>query len=501
MSSSDPKIELTGRAPTRLANGLQPFETDASTTPGTSEDDDDDGENAGAAAGGTASIPNLVTSLVKSIIGSGVLALPAGMAAIGNVPAQVLPATYALILMTATLNAGFFTVIGTLCGATSSTTFQQCWDRSVGPEHSAVVSTVITLKTFLSCLAFSIILADSMSSLLDLPRTVVLWSITVTAILPLTLLKDIKSLAPFSALGLAGMGVTSAAMLARWLDGTYGVNPAGPFVQSLAESLRPEFGAAVAGSNYLHGVVLACSLTTAFMAHYNAPRFHAELANNSAQRFQTVTFVSYAVSAVLFGLVATAGYMTFGGNSQGFILNNYASSDPLILVSRFALSLSILLTYPLPFVGLRDGCLDLLRTVGLQPSAGHQPQALPTEDSDVDEVAAVPSLPNADKASFVSLDTVVTLGLLFLVTVAATFCRDLGLVVSVGGGTFSTAVASVFPTLMLTSLYKKQQGTRGGGGDDDLVGSTEVTIAWIGMAVSVAIGMAGVGLALSNAFG
>jgi amino acid permease len=489
MLPRNPKNE--GRASSFLASGLQPFETDA--TPVATEDDGD------ATTGGTASIPNLVTSLVKSIIGSGVLALPAGMAAIGNIPAQVLPASYGLILLTATLNAGFFAAIGKVCGATSSRTFQQCWDRSVGPESSAVVAAVITLKTFLSCLAFSIILADSLSSLLDVPRTIVLWSITVTAILPLTLLKDIKSLAPFSALGLAGMGVTSAAMLARWLDGTYGINPDGPFVQALAENARPEFGAAAAaagGTNYLHGVVLACSLATAFMAHYNAPRFHAELANNTAQRFQTVTIVSYAISAALFGLVATAGYLTFGGHAQGFILNNYAATDPLIWVSRCALSLSILLTYPLPFVGLRDGCLDLLRTVGLPPATAHQPQAVPTEDTDLDDEVGNTPVRSADKGSFLSLDTTVTLGLLFFVTVAATFCRDLGLVVSVGGGTFSTAVASVFPTLMLTSLHRKQ----GDGGAHD-VGSTEVAIAWAGMAVSVAIGMAGVGLALSNAFG
>jgi amino acid permease len=491
MVPPSPKHE--GRASSFLASGLQPFETDA--TPVAADDDGD------ATTGGTASIPNLVTSLVKSIIGSGVLALPAGMAAIGNIPAQVLPASYGLILLTATLNAGFFAAIGKVCGATSSRTFQQCWDRSVGPESSAVVAAVITLKTFLSCLAFSIILADSLSSLLDVPRTIVLWSVTVTAILPLTLLKDIKSLAPFSALGLAGMGVTSAAMLARWLDGTYGIHPDGPFVQALAENARPEFGdAASAGggtTNYLHGVVLACSLATAFMAHYNAPRFHAELANNSAQRFQTVTIVSYAISAALFGLVATAGYLTFGGHAQGFILNNYAAADPLIFVSRCALSLSILLTYPLPFLGLRDGCLDLLRTVGFPPATAHQPQAVPTEDTELDdeEVGNTPA-PSSDKGSLMSLDTMVTLGLLFFVTVAATFCRDLGLVVSVGGGTFSTAVASVFPTLMLTSLHRKQ----GGGGAHD-VGSSEVAIAWVGMVVSVAIGMAGVGLALSNAFG
>jgi amino acid permease len=298
---------------------LDPLETEVSEliADGGSGDEYRD-ESLIAVGGGTASIPNLVTSLIKSIVGSGVLALPAGMAAVGDVPDQVLPISYALFAATAVLNAGFFAVIGTVCGETRSTSFQQCWERSVGPDTSWVVATVIALKTFLSCLAFSIILADSTSSLLGVPRTVALWAVTAFGVLPLALLRDIKSLAPFSALGLAGVAVTGSAMLVRWLDGSYSIDPVdGPLASALPDNLRPEFGHSEGGPHFLQGVVLACSLATAFMAHYNAPRFHAELANNTPERFRIVTGVSYTVSAVVFGLIATAGYMTFGGNSLG----------------------------------------------------------------------------------------------------------------------------------------------------------------------------------------
>lgn len=440
------------------SNKVSAFETESS---GPTIDDDDvivDESLGSAVRGGSASIPNLTISLIKSIVGSGVLALPAGMATIGDVPSSVVPVALALVAVTGSLNAYFFTIIGRVCGATGATSFQQAWDKSVG-QHSSAVTWVISLKTFLSCLAFSMILADSLSSLMSLPRTLVLWVVTVTAILPLTLLKDLKSLAPFSALGLAGMGVASSTMILRWLDKSY--QPGGPYALAVPEALQPEFG--VSGGPHWEGIVLACSLATAFMAHYNAPRFHAELSNNTNERFQLVTLASYGVAALLFGLIACAGFLTFGGHSQGFILNNYAATDPLIATSRIALAASILLTYPLPFVGLRDGCFDLLKS-----------QNASLMDEEQKESLVLP----------------VTLGLLLSVTIAATFLRDLGLVIAVGGGTFSTAVSSVFPALMLNGLNEQRGGQR----------SLDVTVAWTGMWISVAIGVTGVGLALAKAF-
>lgn len=180
----------------------------------------------------------------------------------------------------------------------------------------------------------------------------------------------------------------------------------------------------------------------------------------------------------------------------GFVLNNYADSDPLIFASRVALSLSILLTYPLPFVGLRDGCLDLLRSSSVWNGSHSLLRHVPTDDDLVDrqDGSNVAVRSPQDDGSFDSVETIATVGLVFFVTVAATVVRDLSIVISVGGGTFSTAVASVFPTLMLNSLRQKQ------GYAEDGSRPTDVTVAWMGMLISVTIGMAGVVLALSNAF-
>jgi hypothetical protein len=46
--------------------------------------------------GGT--IPQLTTSLVKSIVGSGILALPAGVSTLGNSPDVVVPALFIIAM-------------------------------------------------------------------------------------------------------------------------------------------------------------------------------------------------------------------------------------------------------------------------------------------------------------------------------------------------------------------------------------------------------------------
>lgn len=80
------------------------------------------------------------------------------------------------------------------------------------------------------------ILADSFKALLEgfhcpLSRTTVLLLITVFALLPLCLLKNLKALAPFSVLGSLGIVLTAAAMGVRFFDGTYDPSRDGRFLQ------------------------------------------------------------------------------------------------------------------------------------------------------------------------------------------------------------------------------------------------------------------------------
>lgn len=371
-------------------------------------------------------------------------------------PQMMLPA-FILIAIFGAINAYFFSLIGRVCSTTGATGYREAWEKTVGRETSSLVAIVVMFKAAIGCLAYSMILADSVQSLAftagfaGVTRVEALVAVTAVALLPLCLLKDLTSLAPFSLLGVLGVAFTAFVMVLRYLDGSYA--DGGVFHNSLLVDIPID---AVEGNvSFGGGLVLACTLASAFVAHYNAPRFYSELKDNTVSRFDVVTMLSFALSALFFAAIAASGFLTFGEHCQGNILNSYSPYDPLASASRATIALSLILTYPLPFVGFRDVALDILEV---------------PVDGRTDELVSV-----------------VSVVLLTVVTLCAFAVQDLALVLSVGGGTFSTAVSFVFPALMYQASLK----------DHDT--SNDATLALGLMCVSVTIGVAGVYLALENA--
>ena len=129
----------------------------------------------------------------------------------------------------------------------------------------------------------------------------------------------------------------------------------------------------------------------------------------------------------MYTAIAAFGFLTFGGNSSSYILNNYSPRDPLATVSRLAVGVSTLIAYPIVFMGVRDGVMDIFE-VNLADQKGAKLNYL-------------------------------TFTLLALLTVTAMFVTDLGLINAVGGGLVSTAIVFVFPTIMFHSVVKQLQMT------------------------------------------
>ena len=107
---------------------------------------------------------------------------------------------------------------------------------------------------------------------------------------------------------------------------------------------------------------------------------------------------------------------TTGAASNGLILNNYSNADVVASLSRIAVAISVTFSYPLIFVGCRDGILDLFQ---------------------------VPQIKRQN-----ALLNKITLAILAVVTLMASILTDLGLVASVGGATFGTALVFVYPVVM-----------------------------------------------------
>jgi amino acid permease len=120
----------------------------------------------------------------------------------------------------------------------------------------------------------------------------------------------------------------------------------------------------------------------------------------------------------------------------------------------------VLFTYPIVFVGFRDGVLDVLELPHRMQTANNL--------------------------------NVLTVVLLTVITVVAAMCRDLGFINAVGGGTLATAIVFVFPTLMFRKVIQDKREPITPGEE------REVQIALGLMVVGVTMGLIGVWVELQQ---
>lgn len=260
-----------------------------------------------------------------------------GIAAFGDSPSAVIPATALIALIGILSGFGFF-LIGKVCAYTGATSYRDAWSKSVGESTSWIPAASCTIKTCLACLAFSMVLADTFSALLQTSRNPTLLVLTLAVLLPLCLLKNLNALAPFSLAGVLGMGYTAIAMALRYFDGSYKIG--GNLLADVAEELQPVFGA---NANVFtsKSLILICMLSTAYMAHFNAPKFYLELKNNTLARYNTVVSLSFGISILLMSLISMLGFLTFGKACSGLVLNNYSNMDLWMSGSRIAVAISL----------------------------------------------------------------------------------------------------------------------------------------------------------------
>jgi len=301
---------------------------------------------------GEATILSEVSTMAKNIIGCGVLSLSGGLAQAANSPTAVYAGNFWILALGAIF--GYFCfLIAKVCDMTGCTTYRGIWQETMGSRGGTAISVANALKAALADLAYASILADTLRSLLasvgfEIARSICLVAITIVAILPMCLLKNLHVLAPFSVVGTAGVFLTAAAMAVRYFDGSY--LEGGKYHEDIDTNLRPSFGTR---NNAWSLAILpfVCMTYEAYVMHYNSARFYTELKDRTLPRFAVAVGSSFGLSALVYIFISSLGFLTFGENSASFILNNYSSSDPLAIVCRLAIGVSTLTAYPIVFHG------------------------------------------------------------------------------------------------------------------------------------------------------
>jgi len=396
------------------------------------------------------------------------VSLLVGIAAFGGTNLALIPA---IVIMAGAglLSAYCFSLIGRVCSSTGAKSYRQAWEKTVGPKNAWIPPAACFMVTSCSILAYSMILSVTVPALtnswlgLELTRSEALLGVTTFILLPLCLMKSLKALGPFSLLGIMGMLYTCLAMAIRWSDGSYGVH--GHFVHHLPFDLSPRFGRPEDLADFMTPklLLLVSLLSPAFMAHYNAPKFFVELHNNTLGRYNTVVAVSFFVSFLLFVAVSSFGFMTFGKSCAGWILNNYTDKDLLMNFARIAVTLSLLFSYPLAFVGVKESLLDLFKIET-----------------------------RSDSSSLTLQNACVTVILLSWITWLAYTMKDLRQIMALIGATGGNAVIYLLPTYMFLSHCTQQRRSK------NLGSKMEIPLVALTLLIGLFMGLLSTGIALNS---
>lgn len=138
----------------------------------------------------------------------------------------------------------------------------------------------------------------------------------------------------------------------------------------------------------------------------------------------TVVATSFGISIALMAWISSVGFLTFGGASAPLVLSNYAVSDTLMAISRVAVGVSLVFSYPLVFTGVRDGMTDLLK------------------------------LNKNSKGVFYGL----TVGWLAALTGLALVIPDVSFVLAFAGATLGNALIYIFPGIMFRGAIRRNKG-------------------------------------------
>jgi amino acid permease len=165
-------------------------------------------------------------------------------------------------------------------------------------------------------------------------------------------------------------------------------------------------------------------LSTAYVCHYNAPKFYNELKERNLSTYSLVIRTAFTFSMLVYIVMMSIGFLTFGGHSTGFILNNYSNYDSLATIARIAIGFGIICTYPLTFTALRDTIMDFF---------------------------------NIDNSARANAYLPITATLLGLITGLSLVVTNVGKVVSVSGALIGSLLIYIIPMIMNIAMLNHQE--------------------------------------------
>jgi Transmembrane amino acid transporter protein len=171
---------------------------------------------------GKSKVDAVTFNLIKAIAGSGVLALPSGLAAMSDYPSSLVPAI-ALMGILGGISAYTFAMYGRLVHASQAKSLGELWEKKKNKRSAWFVSVASLTFCFGACLSYSILLGDVSSSMAQtigcsgilISRQFWIILLTTLVLYPLCNLRSLLALAPLSLAGVGAVFMTTLFIVLR----------------------------------------------------------------------------------------------------------------------------------------------------------------------------------------------------------------------------------------------------------------------------------------------
>ncbi|XP_068648238.1 amino acid transporter AVT6E [Aristolochia californica] len=403
-------------------------------------------------------ISGAVFNLTTSIIGAGIMALPATMKVLG-----VLLGT-SLIVVMGVISEFSIELLVRLSVLRKASSYGEVVESALGRPASILAEICIIINNAGILVVYLIIMGDVLSGSSNHLGVFVQWLgngvwdgrwlvvlvILVFCLLPLCLLRKIESLSFPSAVSVAlavvFVVVAGTIALVKLVEGR---------IQT--PRLGPDFGSRKA---ILDLLVVIPIMTNAYICHFNIQPIYNELQGRSPQKMIRVGRITTVICVVVYALTAVSGYLLFGDDTESDVLTNFDEdlgirfSLVLNYVVRIGYVLHLILVFPVIHFSLRQ-TVDALAFKGWTPlvESGKRSAAL-------------------------------TVVLLILIYLGSTMIPNIWVAFKFTGATTAVSLGFIFPSLIALRLHKQ--------GEVLLEG--ERTLSWLMLVMAVlvsAIGVAG----------
>eukprot|EP00934_Nitzschia_sp_Nitz4_P008951 Nitzschia sp. Nitz4//scaffold190_size42200//13381//14925//NITZ4_007390-RA/size42200-processed-gene-0.60-mRNA-1//1//CDS//3329540138//8941//frame0 len=404
-------------------------------------------------------------NILSTMVGGGCLSLPLAFQQSGNALLGPL-----VLLLTGVLSDFCFRLLVASAvqlkaphpTAPGQDSFESITSAAFGPKAYVMSMGLVTAMCFFGAVGYSVLLRDMLEPLNDsIPTAAFLpnhWLqnnfllfVVVLVVTPVCTLTSLTALKNAGAASMTSILVLGTCIVYRSVE----CNASAPHPWYTYVTFWPE-----SSRELLDAIPLYISC---FVCHYNIPTVHNELRNPTPARvswwLRSTTWFAIVLYMVMGFAGSAYGHCTATGKVQGNVLLDFDEDDPLLMVGRMCLALTITLAFPLLVIPARD---ILLRSVILPYMRSSSDASILSTEENANEQLQEPLLQLEEEESSTeevshpsfSLRLATAVGVFWTAALVASLVASIDMVWDLLGSSLSILLSYLIPSGCYLVIHK-----------------------------------------------